>query len=32
MAGADPEQAPKPEQVEGFLKKSGMGMFRPRDP
>ena len=28
QTGANPDQAaPKPEQVEGFLKKSGMGMF-----
>ena len=25
--GGDPDQSPKPEQVEAFLKKSGMGMF-----
>ncbi len=27
QTGADPDQQPKPEQVEAFLKKSGMGMF-----
>ena len=27
QSGADPNQSPTPDQIEGFLKKSGMGLF-----